>query len=131
MQACTHAGQTGSGKTHTIMGERHEAGAIALAIDDIFATTAAAPADQFAFKVNIYTVEWQLHIVFSCVCAHLSVWLSDCQSVGRSFYLSICCFLSVLCLYASVHNRGSQQQSAVEAVTALYPSTAWAAMHLL
>ena len=45
------AGQTGSGKTHTIMGERHEAGAIALAIDDIFATTAAAPADQFAFRV--------------------------------------------------------------------------------
>ena len=33
------------------MGERHEAGAIALAIDDIFASTAAAPADQFAFRV--------------------------------------------------------------------------------
>ncbi len=46
------AGQTGSGKTHTIMGERHEAGAIALAIDDIFATTAAAPSDQFAFRVT-------------------------------------------------------------------------------
>jgi len=34
------------------MGERHEAGAIALAIDDIFATTAAAPSDQFAFRVT-------------------------------------------------------------------------------
>ena len=33
------------------MGERHEAGAIALAIDDIFASAAAAPADQFAFRV--------------------------------------------------------------------------------
>lgn len=34
------------------MGERHEPGAIALAIDDIFATAAAAPSDQFAFKVH-------------------------------------------------------------------------------
>ena len=34
------------------MGERLEAGAIAFAIDDIFAASAAAPADQFAFKVN-------------------------------------------------------------------------------
>ncbi len=51
------AGQTGSGKTHTIMGERHEAGAIALAIDDIFATTAAAPSDQFAFRVTIKTCQ--------------------------------------------------------------------------
>ena len=33
------------------MGERTEAGAIALAIDDIFATAAAAPDDHFAFKV--------------------------------------------------------------------------------
>ncbi|KAL0030610.1 hypothetical protein WJX79_009472 [Trebouxia sp. C0005] len=49
-------GQTGSGKTHTIMGERHEAGAIALAIDDIFATTAAAPADQFAFRVDMVEI---------------------------------------------------------------------------
>ena len=51
MRSHGHAGQTGSGKTHTIMGERAEAGAIALAIDDIFATAAAAPADHFAFKV--------------------------------------------------------------------------------
>ena len=34
------------------MGERSEAGAIAVAIDDIFATAAAAPADHFAFKVR-------------------------------------------------------------------------------
>ncbi|KAL0046363.1 hypothetical protein WJX82_010363 [Trebouxia sp. C0006] len=49
-------GQTGSGKTHTIMGERHKAGAIALAIDDIFATTAAAPADLFAFRVDMVEI---------------------------------------------------------------------------
>lgn len=38
------------------MGERLEAGAIAFAIDDIFAASAAAPADQFAFKVTLNTI---------------------------------------------------------------------------
>lgn len=53
VNAQVHAGQTGSGKTHTIMGERNEPGAISLAIDDLFAFTAAASGDAYSFKVDL------------------------------------------------------------------------------
>ena len=54
---CTSpVGQTGSGKTHTIMGERNEAGAISLAIDDIFATAAASSGDTYTFTVDMVEI---------------------------------------------------------------------------
>ena len=94
------AGQTGSGKTHTIMGERHEAGAIALAIDDVFAIAAAAPDDEFAFRVcpdaylpcpcvcSVYAVVCQCSFVMHvhvCLCVSVFLWSSvtkDCSSLS-------------------------------------------------